>query len=303
MNRTFRFSCLAGVIFPLFSVCASTTEQSANQSVLFNNFNELLNKIAPEITDIDVAIKKAQTAQTQGRTDNALFYYVKALQFSPKNIYVLEQIATLYQQTNQTEFALKIYQELVKINDNHLLANEILGLHDLKNHLHSQAKQHLQRVLAQDDNRWQAHNGLGIIADVNKEFILAITHYQKALSLHPNSAMLLNNIGYSYYLRGDNKTAKDYFNQALHFDSQYAAAIQNLALIEIKNQHYAAAISLLNQMMKPYESYNNVGYICLLKGDYEEAENYLRQAIDESPYYFSKAQENLEQLKFLRSHE
>jgi Flp pilus assembly protein TadD len=303
MNRVFRFSCLACVIFPLFSVCASTTEQSPNQTILFNNFNELLNKIAPEITDVDAAIKKAQTAQTQGRTDNALFYYVKALQFSPQNIYVLEQIAALYQQTNQTEFALKIYQELVKINDNHLIANEILGLHYLKNHLHSPAKQHLQRVLAQDDNRWQAHNGLGIIADVNKEFILAITHYQKALRLHPNSPMLLNNIGYSYYLRGDNKTAKDYFNQALHFDSQYAPTIQNLALIEIKNQHYAAAISLLNQIMKPYESYNNVGYICLLKGDYEVAENYLRQAIDESPYYFPKAEENLDQLKFLRSHE
>lgn len=315
MNIAFRFYSLAYLIIPVLSACTPATSQqpfsqvqtlptvnetSISQAKSADNSDNLLNTLDPEVTGIEQAFEKAKLAQADGKTDRALFYYVKALQFEPKNAHALEQIAAIHEQNNKPELALKIYQDILKTDKNNVIANESLGLNYLKNRLLEQAKQHLNLAIGQDDSRWKSQNALGVIADLNKNYDVAIGHYQKALVSNPGSPMLLNNMGYSYYLKGDDKTARNYFNQALSFDGQYQRAIHNLALIEIKHRDYTAAVSLFNRIMKPYESYNNIGYICMLNGQYEDAENYFKQAIDESPMYFPKAQENLEQIEVLR---
>lgn len=315
MPRFCRFVC---VMLPALSACTPVPTQPpitqiqhlptvkeaspTSQNKSDDNPESLLNTLDPDVTSVDKALIKAQLAQAEGKTERALFYYVKALQFEPKNIQAREQIAAIHEQNNKPESALKIYQDILKIDKDNVIANESLGLNYLQNRLYQQAKQHLNLVILQDDRRWKAHNGLGVIADLNKEYELGISHYQKALANNPGNLMLLNNIGYSYYLKGDDNSAKNYFNQALSFDNQYQRAIHNLALIEIKHQQYTAAVALFNRIMPPYESYNNVGYIGMLNGQYDIAETYFRQAIDESPTYFPKAQENLEQLEALRNH-
>lgn len=320
MNPTLRFCRIACAIVPALSACAPTGNpeslspletlptvqakslvQALRQNRYGENPDNVLNAFDPEVTSIDKAFEKAQIAQAEGQTDRALFYYVKALQFEPKNIQALEQIAAIHEQNNKPELALRIYRDILEIDANNVVSNETLGLNYLANRNPQQAKQHLNSALAQDGSRWKAHNGLGLIADMNKEYAVAIGHYQKALALNPSNPMLLNNLGYSHYLKDDDKTAKNYFNQALAFDGHYQRAVQNLALIEMKHKQYAAALAIFNRMMKPYESYNNMGYLCMLKGEYELAENYFRQAIEESPKYFPKAQENLNQLQVLRN--
>ena len=149
-------------------------------------------------------------------------------------------------------------------------------------------------------NSWKAHNGLGVISDLENKTAEAITHYRAALELQPTNPMLLNNLGYSYYLSGDDMQAKTLFNQALSNDNRYQRAIHNLALIEIKHGNSSAATALFNRIMPPQESYNNVGYINMLLGQYEVAEEYLVKANDESPVYFPKAQENLNTLATLK---
>jgi len=117
--------------------------------------------------------------------------------------------------------------------------------------------------------------------------------------MQPTDTMILNNLGYSYYLSGDKIKAKFYFNQALSFDNRYNRAIHNLALIEIQNGNFSTAVALFNRIMPAYESYNNIGYICMLNGQHDMADEYLNRAINESPVYFPKAQENLKTLSTL----
>lgn len=318
MNLTFRFCSIAFILLPTLSACTPATgQQSLGQSETLptakeksllqtvqqkrtdSNPDNLLNTLDPEVTTVAKAFEKAQLAEEEGKNERALFYYVKVLQFEPKNIQALEKIAAIHEQSNKPELALKVYLEIIKTDENNAVANESLGLNYLKNRLQQQAKQHLTIAVAKDGSRWKAYNGLGVIADLNKQYDVAIGHYQKALANNPSSSMLLNNIGYSYYLKGDEKTARNYFNQALSFDNQYQRAIYNLALIEIKHQQYQAAVTLFNRIIKPYESYNTVGYICMFNGYYEEAESFFRQAIEESPTYFPQAQENLDLVKTL----
>ncbi|NOQ35844.1 MAG: tetratricopeptide repeat protein [Methylococcaceae bacterium] len=268
-------------------------------SYIDDNPNALLNMLDPDVTDIEIAFKKAEWEKSQGKKSRALFYYVKALQFNNKSIHALENIAMIHQQNGDGDKALRIYQDILKIDNNNLRANEQLGLNYLKNRLKTEAKTYLTKVVEQNESYWKAHNGLGVIADLNKQYDKAIEHYQAALTQNSSNSMLLNNMGYSYYLKADYSKARNYFNQALSFDNNYQRAIYNLALIEIKNKQYSTAVNLFNRVMKPHESYNSVGYLCMLDGEYEIADKYLRQAISESPTYFPKAEANLQQLEDL----
>lgn len=94
--------------------------------------------------------------------------------------------------------------------------------------------------------------------------------------------------------------AKKYFNHVLSLNDKYQRAIFNLALIEIKNQEFSSASRLFDRIMEPFESFNNIGYVCMLNGQYDSADIYFRKAIKGSPYYYPEAQKNLEALQILR---
>lgn len=46
---------------------------------------------------------------------------------------------------------------------------------------------------------------------------------------------------------------------------------------------------------------NNIGYVAILRGDYDVADAYLNQAIAASPSYFTQAQRNLQYLESIRA--
>ncbi|MFZ2169898.1 MAG: tetratricopeptide repeat protein [Methylococcaceae bacterium] len=253
----------------------------------------------PDVKTEGQAFAKAEAALSEGKSDDALFYYIKALQFNKKNIKAMEQIASIHSRNKHPELAIKIYQDILTIDSNNSLANESLGLYFLDNGQTGKAKDYLTAAIKTNNSSWKAHNGLGVIADLTNNSAEAIVHYQAALAMQPTNPMLLNNLGYSYYLSGNEIKAKHLFNQALGYDKRYNRAIHNLALIEIKNGNVSTATALFNRIMPVHESYNNIGYISMLTGRYDVADEYFRKAIDESPVYFPKAQENLKTLSTL----
>lgn len=292
------FSCL---ITLTLNACNPLTVRSEQDENSLNNPDNILNLLDPDVKTEEQAFEKAGAALSEGKSDNALFYYIKTLQFNNKNIKALENIASIHSRNQHPELALKIYQDILAIDSHNLLANENLGLYFLENGQTGKAKDHLTAAVASSNSNWKAHNGLGVIADLENNSADAIAHYQAALAIQPTNPMLLNNLGYSYYLAGDEIKAKYLFNQALGYDNKYKRAIHNLALIEIKNGNFSTATALFNRIMPVHESYNNIGYISMLDGQYDVADEYLRRAINESPVYFPKAQENLKTLSTLKS--
>ena len=199
-----------------------------------------------------------------------------------------------------TELAHSIYQKIYKLYPNNVAANENLGLFYLTNRTIDKAEFHLTKAVQQDNNRWKSHNALGIISDLQDNYTAAISHYQSALAINPSSPLVLNNIGYSYYLSGQDTEAEKYFSRALGLNGAYKRAIDNLALLQVKHKRYSSAISLFNRVMEPYEAYNSVGYLCMLNKQYQQAEMYFNKAINASPFYYPKAIENLEALNDLQ---
>jgi Flp pilus assembly protein TadD len=291
-NKTIALSLLVSI---LLTACNSSPIKSNNNDDL-DNAGNILDMLDPDISTEQQAFAKAQSALQQGKNENALFYFVKTLQFNKNNIQALEQIALIHERGKHPEFAIKVYHDILAIDGKNALANEKLGLYYLNRGQDGKAKQLLSQAVKTDSKKWKSYNGLGVIADLERNSAEAINYYQAALAIEPSNPMLLNNLGYSYYLSGDVTKAKELFKQALNFDTQYKRAIHNLALIEIKNGDFTSAVMLFNRIMSPHETYNNIGYIAMLNGQYDAAEEYLRRAIDESPVYFPKAQENLKNL-------
>lgn len=294
----FAFSCISLLII---SACNPLTVQPKQTETSVNNPDDILNLLDPDITTEEQSFAKGETALSQGKPDNALFYYVKTLQFNNKNIKALERIAGIHKRGKHPELAIKINKDILAIDNRNLLANENIGLYLLENGQPGRAKEHLTVVVQNSKGSWKAHNGLGVIADLAHNTDEAIAHYEAALAIEPTNPMLLNNLGYSYYLAGNTVKAKHLFNQALNFNNKYDRAIHNLALMYIKEGNVSHAAALFNRIMPVHESFNNIGYISMINGQFSIADEYLRRAIDESPVYFPKAQENLKTLLTLQS--
>jgi Flp pilus assembly protein TadD len=284
-----------------FILCACNTQPvKSNLNSSGDNTGNILNLLDPSVTTEAEAFAKGEAALAEGKTDNALFYYVKTLQYNKKNIKALEKIAVIHSLGKHPELARKVYQDILSLDNTHPMANEYLGLYLLENGNTAQAKSYLTQAVKHGNRQWKSHNGLGVIADLEHNSAEGIAHYEAAAAIEPTNPMILNNVGYSYYLAGEDTKAKHFFNQALSFDSKYKRAIHNLALIEIKRGAFPAAIALFNRIMSPHEAFNNTGYICMLNGQYDVAEEYFQRAIDESPVYFPKAQENMDTLLTLK---
>lgn len=293
----FTLSC---IVVATLSACNPVSIHHQNASSA-NNTENILNLLDPDVHTEEQAVLKAEEALAEGKADSALFYFVKALQYNPKNIKVLERIAEIHSHSNHPELALKVYKDILAIDSQHTIANEYVGLNLLENGRNNKAEEHLNIAVGKNNTSWKAHNGLGIIADLQHDTEKAITHYEEALAIEPSSPMLLNNLGYSYYLAGDVNKAKVLFNQALNFDNKYKRAIQNLALIYIKSGNFTHAAALFNRIMPVHDTFNNIGYLAMLNGQYDAADEYLNRAIDECPVYFSKAQENLKTLSEIKA--
>ncbi|MDR3599560.1 MAG: tetratricopeptide repeat protein [Desulfosporosinus sp.] len=91
----------------------------------------------------------------------------------------------------------------------------------------------LERLFAQSKKEDKAEINAGARAYTNKEYEVAIIHYQKAISINPSDGSIYNNIG-NVYLRGKNdpQTALPYYVQATTIEPSFNYGWLNLALCQ-----------------------------------------------------------------------
>jgi len=167
----------------------------------------------------------------------------------------------------------------------------------LRQRKYASAKQVLEQAVRLERGRWRAQNGLGIISDIENDHTLAITYYQLALEQRPGTPMVLNNLGYSYYLAGDWGAAEDAFRQAVNSDPKHQKAWSNLGMLYTRKGNYDQAMQAFSRFQSKPEAYNSMGYICMLEGKLSRAEAFFLDAIRLSPSHYQAAQENLARVR------
>jgi Tfp pilus assembly protein PilF len=304
MNRlivTFALlSCAA-----LFTGCATTAAQdeSTTQSPADTEAPDDLYDGEPEVVfatefpvgSVEEALARAEQALSNGDQDLALYMYVRAYDLDKDNVYALMRIGSIHEARGSAPMAARAYITVLRVEPTHGGALQALGLIYLQSKRQEEARSLLEKAIESDASLWKAHNGLGVIADLQGDHAAAEAAYDAALQARPGDALLLNNRGYSLYLQSRYDDAERDFRAAAAQGVEKAWL--NLGLVFARQGHYADAVHAMGRAAAKEVAYNDVGYIAMRQGDYSIAEQYFEKAIRISPRYFEEARRNLDRVQ------
>ena len=241
----------------------------------------------------------AGQAWSSGDINRALFFYVRALQFDQEDAELLAVIGKIQYAQNRPEMAVRAFSMALQADPDNATSYEGRGLILLANDRTEQAEADLQRAVEIEPTAWRARNGLGILADRRGDHATATRHYDAALIIVPDSAVVLNNRGYSSFLAGNYRSATEDLHIAAD-QHDYERAWINLGAVYAREGRYIPAVDMYLKVLSEPQTYNKVAEAAIANNDYETAQQLLEQAIYESPTYFPAAEDNLSQLRLLK---
>ena len=262
--------------------------------------NKTANEAAIAAETPEEAIARGDEAYAKRQYDIALYEYVEALKLNGGDTETLNKVGDIHFTLGDLDSAEQAYNASIQLDAENQHALQGQGLIQLRTRKYDQAKSSLIQALELNPDLWNALNGLGMIADIEGDHTTAIEHYRQALELNPRSAQVLNNLGYSEYLSGNWHAAMMHFYQAVNSNPNYDRAWYNIGLIYTREGDYENAFDAFRNVLDTPQSYNDIGYLNMIDGNYDMAEIYFQKAIKASPSYYLKAHENIDKLERLR---
>lgn len=119
----------------------------------------------------------------------------------------------------------------------------------------------VQRAQTPEYPDWKLLSAEGAILDQLGKTDEARDRYRKALVIQPNEPSVLSNLGMSYLLSGDLKTAETYMRQAAQGPAVDSRVRQNLALVVGLQGRFAEAEKIASAEMTPDQAKANVAYL------------------------------------------
>ncbi len=280
------------------AACGSTPAVSKNaiaNDELRNTDMDLVFATEFPVESKSDAMTRAAEAWSSGDINRALFFYVRALQFDSEDADLLAAIGKIHHSQGRPGLAVRAFSMALRVDADHAASLEGRGLIFLAHEKDEVAEADLQRVVQIAPTAWRAQNGLGMLADRRGDHLNATMHYDAALAIVPESAMVLNNRGYSSFLAGDYRSATvDLHIAAGQHD--YERAWMNLGAVYSQQGRYIPAVDMYLNVLSEPQTYNKVAEAAIVNNDYETAQQLLEQAIFESPTFFPAAEQNLAQL-------
>ena len=190
---------------------------------------------------------------------------------------------------SKTDIAQELYNQVLKIDPNHLFALNNLGIIFKELGQIQKAKNCYERAIRINPNYADALNNLGIIFKELGQIEKAKNCYEKAIRINPNYANALNNLGVVFGKLRDNQKAKDCYEKAIKINPNYADAHNNLGILfkELKNYQKAKDCSEKAIEINPNDAraYNSLGLIYETLGKYRKAKDCFEKAIKINPNY------------------
>ncbi len=133
-----------------------------------------------------------------------------------------------------------------------------------------------------------------------EHLVFAEPLYKRVVELLPHFATPYNNLGFNYLLQGRYNDAIKTFSKGLSLDSKNPRTKNNLATAYLLNNQTENALALFEDTVGKAAAYNNLGYILMTQGNWDQAEAAFKKALTLSPTFYLRAQHNLEHLRNLR---
>ncbi|QDT63724.1 tetratricopeptide repeat protein [Calycomorphotria hydatis] len=142
-----------------------------------------------------------------------------------------------------------------------------------------------------------AQHRLGVMADLQGDFLAADQHYRAALAQQPENPNLLCDIGYSFFLRGDTSSAERYLQASLSIEPNHRQALYNLGLLYGQTGDYNRARAALSRVDTPAEVHRKITELQRQHGSYQTPQQPMQYAAHEAQpiQYAAPQQTNMPQ--------
>lgn len=191
----------------------------------------------------------------QGRTDEAITQYRKAMELTPDDLEVRIAIGASLWRGGHIEEAIAEFR----------------------------------KALAVDPDHEQAHNDLGSAMVSLGRLDEAILHYRKAIELKPDYAEPHQNLGAVFLQMGKPDAAMEEFRKALEIKPDYAEVQHKLGVLLARRGQTDESIACYERALE-FEAddailHNNLGGLLFSKGRRDEAIAHFRKAVELQPGY------------------
>ncbi len=179
--------------------------------------------------------KKGSFLYDQGKYQEAIDCYDKALRVNPNNKYALNGKGIALNSQGKYQEAIEYYDKALRVNPNYFEALYNKGFALKKIGKYQEAIEYYDKTLVIDPNHVYALNGKGLALYDQGKYQEAIEYYDKTLVIDPNQVDALNNKGSSLYDQGKYQEAIEYYDKTLVIDPNFTIAQDNkkLALEEL----------------------------------------------------------------------
>lgn len=185
----------------------------------------------------------------------------KAYERNPKDKSVGMNYASVLMMTGKNTQALAVMQQIAIANpaDRDVLA--AYGKAQAAAGQLEQALSTIQRAQTPDRPDWRLYSAEGAVLDQLGRSSEARSRYRQALDLKPNDPSVLSNLGMSYVLSSDPRTAETYLQSAIAQPGADSRVRQNLALVVGLQGRFAEAERIAVQELSPQQAQANLTYL------------------------------------------
>ena len=148
-----------------------------------------------------------------------------------------------------------------------------IGRFYLKNGHYEKAVSEYQKAIGMDPQSVAAYNGIGVAYTMLEAYDEAVAAQQKALALQPDFAKAHAGIGLAYFRQHKTDLSLKHYRQAVRLDPQFLEAHVKIAMILLNQQRYAEAtdayLTIISLKPDDAEAYHNLGlcYAYLAKAE------------------------------------
>lgn len=294
---------------------------------VYSGDNSLLHKVRKQASSADQAMQMAAMAYQAGDSDQALYQYLRAIELEPERYESMVWIGRIHRERGNTQLAEMAFGDVLTNQPENPDALAEMGMLNLAQRNHAAAQKLLFKAVALDQRRLgndqgdgasgeaalkvdslkvdsksplKVYNALGVLADLRNDFSLSEAYYRLAMLIEPRSVLVQNSLGYSYYLAGQWSDAERTYQRGIGYDARYKPLWRNYGLLLARMERYEEALSAFEQIGNRAQASNDVGYICLVEGKLDVAEQFFRSAIEQSPAHYDMAWDNLNRVQQVR---
>jgi tetratricopeptide (TPR) repeat protein len=306
-------SIALNVFLLVISGCATEGQSKRSASGIGDSYYEqrdrFLNNNRVSVADPDTtpkALPEMSNNEFEGLGDTyfrngnypmALVNYENSMKADPDNIRVLYKKGLLFLAARLNQDAEKAFKVLLEKSPDFAGGHEGLGQALFQMKKYDEAESSFGRSIALNPRLWKAHNFLGNIYDYKGQYQNAEDEYFLAISSNPGEGLLYHNLGVSYCLAGKYEEAVGAFYKAIERGLREPRTYNALGFALYKLGRYAEAFEEFKKAGDIGKAYNNVGVLYLVDARYEEAIRSFEMAIESSPAFYVKANENLRKAK------